>query len=675
MSLEKYQNLDLESLNSDTAAKLLLELYSEIEKHRVAYYVQDNPTISDSEYDWLILLIEKLEKKFPALKSSDSPTNAVGFTPSSRFAKVKHEIPMLSLSNAFDFDDVKQFIFKINRFLGVHDFPELCCELKVDGLSFSARYVEGKLESGATRGDGTTGEDVTRNIATIADFPLEIIGAPRVLEVRGEVYIGLEDFKRMNQEAEQPFSNPRNAAAGSLRQLDAKISAQRPLKYLVYGIGFCSERFASSQIELLRRLSSLGFRTDSLSRIARNMQGLESFYAEQLQSRDKLEYAADGVVYKINDLKLQARLGVVGGRPRGAIAHKFPAALFKTRVLDIVPQVGRTGVLTPVAHLEPAIVAGVTVSRASLHNYCEIFRKDIRIGDLVELQRSGDVIPQICSVDLTQRPAWATNLQKPTNCPSCRAEVKEESAVAIFCTNQFHCTAQRLERIVHFVRAVNIEGLGEENIKAFVNLGYLEDVAGIFSLHKLRQKLCQIPGLGVKSVNKLLSNIEAARSVPLARFIFALGIRRVGQVSSEIIANSLGSIEAFLTHIKHSVSDLADCGIGVATLKCIEEFASNLSNVRAIEELAGILNIISPKKAGSSISVVFTGKMEHLSRQEAKAQAERLGMRVAAQVSKKIDLLVVGANPGEKLEKATLYGLKVISEKEWMRKIDQGEQF
>jgi DNA ligase (NAD+) len=667
-----YSQIDIESLTSDQAAKLLEDLYKQIETHKVAYYVKNQPEISDAEYDWLVSFAERLERKVPSLGRS-SPITQVGAAPGSKFAKVTHEVPMLSLANGFDFADIRSFIARISRFLSADKFLDLCCEMKVDGLSFSAKYVKGKFERGATRGDGSTGEDVTANIRTIKGFPTELTDAPDILEVRGEVYISLADFKGMNSQRsaanEAPFSNPRNAAAGSLRQLDWQITAQRPLKYLVYAVGLCSEVFARSQTELLERLKRLNFNVDPSYKLASKFQDLEEFYNLHLANRDKLEYCADGIVYKINDLSLNERLGSVGGRPRGAIAHKFPAALAKTKVLDIVPQVGRTGVLTPVAHLAPIQLGGVSITRATLHNYAEVARKDVRVGDFVELQRSGDVIPQVCEVDLSMRSEKSTKVQRPETCPACNSVVRFdfEGGVSVFCANHFHCPAQKLARICHFVSkdALNIDGLGDENVKTLLDLGYIRDVTDIFSLWTFKGQLCKLPRWGVKSTNRLLTSIESSKIVSLDKFIFSLGIRRVGQVSAELIASSLGDAKAFLQALKtHSFE-----AVGDATSKCIFEFASNTENLQTVSKLAEILTIVAKEKG--SKCVVFTGKLKQFSRNEAKVQAERIGMRVANQISSKVDLLVVGSDAGSKLEKASSYGIEVITEDEWLKRTAQ----
>lgn len=673
-----YKLIDLESLSADQAAKLLKDLYQEIEAHKVAYFVENQPAISDSEYDWLVSLAEQLERKVPSLRKitslgKTSPTAQVGATPSSKFAKVSHEVPMLSLANGFDFADIKNFIARISRFLGTNKFLDLCCEMKVDGLSFAARYVKGKFERGATRGDGAVGEDITANIATIKGFPLKLTNAPEILEVRGEVYISLADFQEMNRQrafdGEEPFSNPRNAAAGSLRQLDWKVTAQRPLKYLVYAVGVCSEAFAKSQTELLERLRSLNFNVDLLYKLARNFQGLEEFYNFHLANREQLEYCADGVVYKVNDISLSERLGNVGGRPRSAIAHKFPAALAKTKVLNIVPQVGRTGVLTPVAYLAPVSLGGVSITRATLHNYAEVERKDIRVADWVELQRSGDVIPQVCSVDLSMRPAESYKVQRPETCPICHSAVRLdfEGGTSIFCANHFHCSAQKLARICHFVSkdALNIDGLGEENIKTLLDLGYVENVTEIFSLWTFKEQLCKLPRWGIKSTDRLLASIENSKVVPLDKFIFSLGIRRVGQVSAEMIADSLGDSQSFLQALKtHSFEEL-----GQATAKYIAEFASSAENLQIVSRLEEILTVT--RRGHSSKCVVFTGKLNRLSRSEAKVQAQRLGMRVANQISSKVNLLVVGSGAGSKLAKASSHNIEVITEDEWLKRTAQ----
>lgn len=665
-----YRSIDVESLSALEAESLLEELYKQLESYRNAYYVENKPVISDAEYDWLVALVEKLELKVPRLKGALA--SKVGAAPSSRFPKIRHEIPMLSLANGFAFPDIRKFVSRVSKFLGTDKFLDLCCEIKIDGLSFAAKYFDGKFDYGATRGDGSVGEDVTSNLATI--LPLSLNNAPKVLEIRGEVYMELKDFEKMNRKRakEEQFSNPRNAAAGSLRQLDPKVTAQRPLKYLVYGIGICSEVFASLQTDLLRRLKILGLNVDPSYKLARSFEELEAFYDFHLENRQRLGYCADGVVCKVNDLALANRLGNSGGRPRGAIAYKFPAALATTRVVEIVPQVGRTGLVTPVACLEPVELGGVKITRATLHNYSEVARKDIRVGDWVELQRSGDVIPQVCKVDLSKRVNGSFQAGRPNFCPSCNSPVRLdfEGGISIFCSNHFNCPAQRLERICHFASkdALNIDGLGESNIKTLLSLNYISDVTGIFSLQRLSSELASLPGWGKKSVDKLLASIERSKSVPLSRFIFSLGIRRVGLVSSELLASALGNAESLLSALKSG--SFAECGLGQATTGCLEEFASNSANLEIVSKLVGTLDIIDG--ISSLRCVVFTGKLKNFSRQEAKAQAERLGMRVANQISSKVDFLVAGSDSGSKLAKAASYGIEVLNEEQWIKMVGSG---
>ena len=460
----------IKDLDLAAARQLLDRLFEEIKKHNAAYHDGDAPIIADSQYDWLVSLIREIESHFPELITQESPLTQIGFRSSKGLNKILHEAPVLSLANGFEIEDISKFFVRAAKFLQKEGFFELCCELKVDGLSFSARYIDGLLQHVATRGDGEVGEDVTSDMLTIADFPHKIDGAPKILEVRGEVYMEKDEFDKWNklrtEQGLSTFSNPRNAAAGSLRQIDSDVTASRPLRYFAYSLGNVGDQIADTQSELLLRLQNFGFCVNDIFRVCASLEEVNQFYLEQLQNRDLLKYCVDGLVYKINDLNLQNRLGSIGGRPRHSIAHKFPAILARTRLIEIVNQVGRTGVLTPVACLEPINIGGVQISRATLHNYNEIEKKDIRIGDFVHLQRSGDVIPKICAVDLLSRDEKRSILVKaPSVCPSCDSAL-EVVNVEIFCSNYFACPQQIYRGICHFVSksALNIVGLGREHM-------------------------------------------------------------------------------------------------------------------------------------------------------------------------------------------------------------------
>ena len=685
MSEYDFVNISVQDLNFEDAKHLLNILALEVEKHNVAYYEQDAPHISDSEYDWLVSLLGQIEAKFPLLKDKQSPLNKVGSPTSKGLSKIVHEVPVLSLQNGFDLKDISQFFRRAANFLQVDGFFEICCELKIDGLSFSAMYLEGVLQYVATRGDGQTGEDVTANMLTIADFPRVLVNAPKVLEVRGEVYIEKEEFDQWNllrKEQNLPlFSNTRNAAAGSLRQLDSKITATRPLRYFAYSIGKVSHSIVNTQSQLLQTLKDFGFCVNDTYAVFAYLQDLENFYLRQLENRDQLKYCVDGIVYKINDLLIQDRLGSVGGRPRHSIAHKFPAILTKTRLQNVVTQVGRTGVLTPVAHLEPVSIAGVQISRATLHNYKEIERKDIRIGDLVYLQRSGDVIPKICAVDFESRDLSSSiKILPPTVCPSCGFCVSfdQEESIVLFCSNHLACPDQIYQGICHFASkdALNIRGLGKEYVNLLLQKGYIKNIADIFVLDQVKDKLVQIERWGIKSVENLLLSIESARNVSLERFIFCLGIRGVGKVCSLVLAKTFVDAEAFLVGIKDIAENRCEIDIGKAVTAHIKHFALSSQNLEIVDRLIQLLRITKYDFSSGNANfadktAVFTGKLVSMSRSEAKAQAERLGIRVVSNVSETVDFVIVGEKAGSKFLEAVRVGATIFTEVEWISKLKE----
>ncbi len=678
-----FASIDIKDIQLSEAKLLIQNLYSEIERHNLAYYDKDSPKISDVEYDWLISLLSQIEEKFPKLRSDTSPLTNVGATPSSRgLPKIVHEVSVLSLANGFDIEDVASFFKRAAKFLQTEFFFEICCELKIDGLSFSARYIDGILQHVATRGDGDVGEDVTENMLTIADFPKTIEGAPQILDVRGEVYIEKDAFDQWNQLRKEEnlslFSNPRNAAAGSLRQLDSRVTASRPLRYFAYSIGRSSTVFAHTQSELLQQLQNFGFCINEHYKVLNSLEDLEKFYLHQLQNRSQLQYCVDGIVYKINDLVTQERLGSVGGRPRHSIAHKFPAILAKTRVQNIIAQVGRTGVLTPVAQLEPVSIGGVQISRATLHNYREIARKDIRVGDIVYLQRSGDVIPKICAVDFESRNNSSVAMQHPQTCPSCGFSVSfEQKDIAIFCSNNLACPKQIYQGICHFVSkdALDIRGLGRERVNFLLSKGYIKGLPDIFLLNKIRDELAQIQGWGITSVDNLLSNIESSRTVSLDRFIFGLGIRGVGRINALTLAKTFNNAEALLKGLQDiTTSHLIVISLGASIASHIRDFASSEQNLEVVERLIQLLKVQTfayGDQHSSDKVVVFTGKLISMSRNEAKDQARRLGIRVASDVSKGVDFVVVGDKAGSKLEKAKSIGATIFTEEQWISKLKE----
>ncbi len=682
------QNIDL--ISAEEAKKLLEELSCKIAAYNHAYYIEDNPLVSDAEYDQLFNTNLKLEQKFPHLVLENSPSKKVGAKIANKFAKVTHQSPMLSLSNVFDEQDVRDFIDRIKNFLRLDEFAPIFCEPKIDGLSFSAIYKNGLLITGATRGDGYVGEDITANIKTIKNFPHKIDNAPEFLEVRGEIYIEKQDFLNLNEEQEEQgrdkFANPRNAAAGSLRQLDASITAQRPLKYFVYSGGVTEQHLASSQDQLLIKLKEFGFSVNEISKLTNSEEEIFTFYEYLKTNREKLPYEIDGVVYKLNDFALQNRMGFIARSPRFATAHKFPAIIGQTKLLSITVQVGRTGTLTPVAELELIEIGGVTVSRATLHNFQEIMRKDVRIGDYVFLQRAGDVIPKIMGVDFDKRPNDTAPFDTPLFCPSCNFKlhyVPED--IIIRCDNGLNCPAQNYERIRHFVskNAMDIEGLGRKQVEFLIDKGLISNPLDIFFLKEKNDssltKLENMDGWGKKSVENLFKNIEKSKNVSLPRFIYALGIRHIGEQNAKLLAREFGSYANFIAQMEllskndpdiyQKLNDLE--GIGDKILVDIIDFFDIKENTTLIKKLGEVLNIEDYKEIREQSSltgkiVVFTGSLPTISRAESKATAEKLGAKVAASVSSNTYLVVAGVDAGSKLKKAKELNIKIIEEEEWL---------
>ena len=685
-------------------------LASEIAAHDRRYYQQDNPAISDPEYDALRRRNDAIETRFPTLVRADSPARRVGAAPAQGFAKVQHSRPMLSLDNAFDRADVEGFFARIRRFLALaQDAPiEIVAEPKIDGLSIALRYESGRYVQGATRGDGTTGEDVTANIATIADVPKKLKGAaPEIVEVRGEVYMRRDEFAELNerrQTAEEPlFANPRNAAAGALRQLDAQITAERRLHFFAYAAGEMSGPQAATHAEFLKRLERWGFSVNPLARICASIEETLAFYDEIEGQRDDLPYQIDGVVYKINRSDWQERLGMVSRAPRWAIAHKFPAEQVETVLQDIAIQVGRTGALTPVAILAPVQVAGVTVARATLHNEDEIARKDVRVGDTVVVQRAGDVIPQIVSVNRAKRPQGTELWHFPERCPCPLATpvLREDGAAATRCTGELACPFQQLERLRHFVsrNALDIEGLGYERLALFFEKGMIKTPPDIFDLEKRDGKdqppLREWEGWGERSASNLFRAIASRRRIAFERFIYALGIRQVGQATAKLLARHYRAAatwhaamrEAARERKKHAqarksgevgeaYAELCSIeGIGMSMADDIGAFFREAHNQKIVAALDSRLDIEPAEiviAAGSPIAgktVVFTGTLTAITRNEAKARAEALGAKVAGSVSKKTDYVVIGADAGSKAAKASELGITVLTEDQWLKLI------
>ncbi len=693
----------------ETQAKAELErLANLLGAANAAYHQQDAPDISDAEYDALKRRNAELEARFPHLKRADSPTEQVGAAPAEGFAKVAHQVAMLSLTNAFDAEDVAEFDGRIRKYLGLDAAAPLrfTAEPKIDGLSLSLRYEQGQLVQAATRGDGSTGEDVTANARTIDDIPQTITGAPDVLEVRGEVYMSHADFGALNARqsaaGNKTFANPRNAAAGSLRQLDSTITRARPLRFFAYAWGALSEPLGLTQMQAIDRLAGLGFATNPLTRLCDGAGDLIAQYDRIEAQRATLGYDIDGVVYKVNDLALQERLGFRSTTPRWAIAHKFAAELAWTRLQAIDIQVGRTGALSPVARLLPVTVGGVVVSNATLHNEDYIKGldsrgadirdgKDIRLGDWVQVYRAGDVIPKVADVDLSKRPPDAVPYAFPTVCPECGSEAVREPGDAVRrCTGGMICPAQAVEKLKHFVSraAFDIEGLGAKQVEQFHSDGWIAEPADIFTLRaRYGQGLQQLKnreGWGEKSADNLFQAIDDKRDIPLERLIFALGIRHVGEAASKLIALHYGSWATFEAAMQEAApfegpawDDLIGVdGVGnVMATSLVNAFAQDRERA-SIDRLVAMLNVRDAKSANTSDSpvagktVVFTGTLEKMTRAEAKARAERLGAKVSGSVSAKTDILVAGPGAGSKAKKAAELGIQTLDEAGWLALID-----
>lgn len=689
---------DINELTPEEAAAELEHIASEMAKSDIAYYQNDNPYLTDAEYDMLKLRNSRIEARFPTLIREDSPSKKIGAAVKNGFGKIPHRFPMLSLGDVFSIEEVDDFVMSVKRFLNTSDNIDFMAEPKIDGLSFSARYENGRFVQAATRGDGTTGEDITANLKTIKQLPQQLPAtAPDILEIRGEVYMAKADFLSLNQkyesEGKKVFANPRNAAAGSLRQLDSKITAERNLSLFAYTWGEVSERCWDSQAQFFDCLKEWGFPTNPLNRLCHNLQEIDEYFAGLMEIRAGLPYDIDGIVYKVNSIALQERLGFLTRTPRWAIAHKFPAEQAITKVNDIRIQVGRTGALTPVADLEPVNVGGVIVSHATLHNEDEIKRKDIRIGDTVVIQRAGDVIPQVVQVLTEKRPADSQEFVFPHTCPECGAHaIREEDEAVRRCTGGLTCPAQAIERLIHFVsrEAFNIEGLGNKIIEDFYHEGILHSPADIFTLEQRNDDgdlfshqqnsalhLESREGWGKKSVEKLFAAINARRKIGLPRFIYALGIRQIGSATSRLIAQNYGSFNSFMDDMrnKETAKLVAIDGIGGAMAKDIVEFFQEEHNLQTIgdllrhvevEDYLDTTNYDSPI-AGKTI--VFTGTLEQMARAEAKAQALALGAKVAGSVSKNTDYVVVGADAGSKAGKAKELGITVLTEQEYLNLI------
>ncbi len=694
-----------DKLTEAQAKAELARLAAAIGEHDKRYYQEDAPTVSDAAYDALRRRNEAIEARFPDLVRADSPSGRVGAQPASKFAKVRHAVPMLSLGNAFSDEEVSEFVERVRRFLRLPEDEKVVftAEPKIDGLSCTLRYEGGRLIRGATRGDGSEGEDVTANVRTLADIPHQLRGrrVPEICEVRGEVYMTKSAFLALNarqkEAGRQVFANPRNSAAGSLRQLDPAITASRPLGFFAYGWGEMSELPAPTQSGMVEWFAARGFATNPLMKVCGSLEAMLAFHHEIERERATLDYDIDGVVYKVDRLDWQQRLGFVAGQraPRWAVAHKFPAEKATTVVKAIEIQVGRTGALTPVAKLEPVTVGGVVVQNATLHNADEIERLDARIGDTVTIQRAGDVIPQVLGVVAEQRPKGSKPYKFPTHCPCpLHTEVVRdttasgEEGVVARCTGEFACPYQKIEHLRHFVsrRAFDIEGLGEKQIVLFFEQGWIKEPADIFTLEarNAKIKLEEQEGFGEVSVRNLFIAIRARREISLERFIYALGMRHVGETTARVLARAYGSWQAF-----HDASRKVAAGdaetraemdnldqIGETVIESIAAYFGEAHNRGIVERLTAQVRILDAERPATQSrvagkTVVFTGSLEKMTRDEAKAMAERLGAKTAGSVSTKTDYVVAGPGAGSKLGKAAELGVTVLTEDQWFDLIGQ----
>ena len=671
-----------------------------IAAHDVAYHRDDAPTVSDADYDALRRRLTAIEAAFPVLDTAASPSASVGAKPSEKFVTVRHRVPMLSLGNVFADEEITDFTARVRRFLGLDAEAPLAvtAEPKIDGLSCSLRYAAGQLVGAATRGDGYAGEDVTANVRTIPAIPQTLVGSdvPDVLDVRGEIFMTKDDFAALNarqREAGRPaFANPRNSAAGSLRQLDPAITAARPLKFFAYAWGESSSLPAATQSGMIAAFARFGLPTNPLSRVCETTDALILRYREIEALRSTLPYDIDGVVYKVDDLTYQSRLGFVSRAPRWAVAHKFPAERATTTLLAIDIQVGRTGSLTPVAKLAPVTVGGVVVENATLHNEDEIRRKDVRVGDTVRLQRAGDVIPQIIEVLLDRRPEGAEPFRFPETCPACGSAAIREidgktgtADVVRRCTGGLVCPAQAVERLRHFAsrHAFDIEGLGDRQIELFYAEGLIRTPSDIFALEERDKasptKLASRDGFGATSVRNLFAAIANRRNVPLNRLLYGLGIRHVGETNARRLARHFGTIEALREAARAGIEAGSEGraelraidGLGDVVAEALADFFAEPHNEAELDRLLAVLKVepmetVAATSPVSGQTIVFTGTLEKMTRDEAKARAESLGAKVSGSVSKKTDLVVAGPGAGSKRIKAEELGIKVISEDEWL---------
>ncbi len=661
--------------------KRLKELADLIKKHNYNYHTLDKPRITDHQFDKLVKENDDLEKKYPSLILKDSPNKIYGSKIKKDFKKIKHDSQMYSLANGFNNNDIKEFIKRSVKFLNLDndDDFEYICEPKIDGLSLNLVYKNGNLVSAGTRGDGFIGEDVTENISNIKNIPSKLKKKiPSFIEIRGEVFLNKSDFKQLNSKLENKskFANPRNAAAGSLRQLDTSISHSRPLKFIPHGIGKCSDKFDKIE-NYYDRLKNWNITPNNLRKNCYSVEEIIKFYNHIDQKRSGIDYDIDGLVVKINSFKLQERLGYVGKNPRWAIALKFSAEKANTIIQSVDYQVGRTGAITPVARLQPVNLGGVIISNASLHNFDEINKKNINILDLVEIERAGDVIPYVTRL-VKKNSKINAKIKPPRNCPICKSIVLKEKDEAILrCSNTYGCSSQNIGRIIHFVskKSLNIDGFGEKQVKQLFNLKFINKVEDIFNLEKFESEIIKLDGWGELSFSNLINSINNSKIISLDKFIYSLGIRFIGEVNAEILANEFKELNKFIS-CSNNISLLENIdGLGPKAITSIIDFFSKDINIETIKNLKNHLSIkfIENKSYDNFFSnkhLVFTGTLSELSRDEAKYLAKTKGAKILSSISKKTDFLIAGEKAGSKIEKATKLGIKILNEKDFLEKIN-----
>ena len=667
-------------MDKNEAIAEVSRLRGEINRHNYLYYVLDSPEVPDAEYDRLMRRLEELEAAFPDLVTPDSPTQRVGALPAAAFGTIKHTIPMISLANALTRDEALEFDARVKRHLGLgpEDKIEYVGEPKMDGLAVELIYEDGVFIKGSTRGNGVVGEDVTQNLKTVRSIPLRLTkNAPRLLEARGEVFLPLDAFRKINREREERgeplFANPRNAAAGSLRQLDPRVTAARPLDIFCYGLGVVEGASPSTHLESLELLKNSGLRVNPFVKLLAGIEAAIEYHDELEARRDSLNYELDGAVLKVHSLELQKRLGAVTRSPRWAIAYKFVPKQESTRVIRIEVGVGRTGALTPVAILEPVFVGGVTIERATLHNLDEVERKDVRPGDTVIVQRAGDVIPEVLSVIMDKRPSGAEPFRMPSACPECGSAVDRVGAIH-YCTGGLLCPAQLKESIRHFAskRAMDIEGLGDKHIEQFIEAGLLKDVADIYACLSA-ESLKNLAKWKDKSIANLLGGIEKSRHPALERLIYALGIKGVGEHMARLLAKRFGSIEKLMEMDEQGLLSVHE--IGPETARSIVDFFSEPHNLKVMEKLKAAGVVFPVEEGAASIGALsgkvflFTGALASFTRDEAKDLVESLGGEAASSVSKKVDFVVAGEEAGSKYAKAKKLGLRILNEEEFRKMV------